>query len=78
MQAKLQVMATFVRVGSRGINIEQIVYYEVSGALGAGLGRGAAPTGQAVALVLHFVGDTRLTISDASEAREILEALQRS
>ena len=71
-------MAKFVRVGSRGINLEQIVYYEVSGALGAGLGRSAGPTGQAVALVLHFVGDARLTITDAAEAREVLEALQRA
>jgi hypothetical protein len=71
-------MAKFVRVGARGINIEQIVFYEVSGALGAGLGRGAAPTGQAVSLVIHFVGEARLTITDPTEAREILEAIHRA
>ncbi|NJK43124.1 MAG: hypothetical protein HC933_01645 [Pleurocapsa sp. SU_196_0] len=69
-------MAKFVRVGARGINLEQIVYYEVSGALGAGVGRAAAPTAQAVSLVIHFVGDVRLTITDASEAREILNIIQ--
>jgi putative flippase GtrA len=70
-------MAKFVRVGARGINVEQIVYYEMSGTLGAGLGRGAAPTGQAVALVVHFVGEARLTITDPNEARELLEAINR-
>jgi hypothetical protein len=69
-------MAKFVRVGARGINLEQIIYYEVSGALGAGVGRGAAPTAQQVSLVIHFVGDTRLTVTDPSEAREILSAVQ--
>jgi hypothetical protein len=68
-------MPKFVRVGARGINLEQIIYYEVSGALGAGIGRGAAPTAQAVSLVIHFVGDTRLTITDPNEAREILNQI---
>jgi putative flippase GtrA len=70
-------MAKFVRVGARGINVDQIMYYEVSGALGAGVGRAAAPSGQAVALVIHFAGDARMTVTDANEAREILDAIQR-
>ena len=69
-------MAKFVRVGARGINLEQIIYYEVSGSLGAGLGRGAGPTAQQVSLVIHFVGDTRLTITDPNEAREVLGLIQ--
>jgi hypothetical protein len=70
-------MAKFVRVGSRGVNVEQIVYYELSGSLGAGLGRGAAPVAQSVALVVHFVGEARLTITDPDEARQLLNALQQ-
>jgi hypothetical protein len=69
-------MAKFIRVGNTGINVEQINHYEVSDALGGGLGRSAAPTGQGVALVLFFGSGERLAITNAAEARQILDAIQ--
>ncbi len=71
-------MTKFLRIGARGINLESIQYYELSGTLGAGLGRGApaAATAQAISLVLHFAGGNKVAITDPEEARAVLAKLE--
>jgi hypothetical protein len=70
-------MAKFLRVGHRGVNLESIQYYEVSGSLGAGVGRNAPAQVSAsnVSLVLYFEGGSKLAITDPSEARDVLSKL---
>ncbi len=71
-------MAKFIRVGHRGVNLDSIQYYELSGNMGAGLGRGApaAATASNVSLVLFFEGGSKLAITDPTEAREVLAKLE--
>ncbi len=70
-------MAKFVRAGNKGINLERILYYEVSDALGGTVGRGASvSTGGQAALVLFFSATDRLAIQNVEEARLILHALK--
>ncbi len=70
-------MAKFVRAGNKGINLERVLYYEVSDALGGTVGRGAsASSGAQAALILFFSATDRLAIQNVDEARIILHALK--
>ena len=71
-------MAKFLRVGHRGVNLDSVQYYELSGNMGAGLGRGApgAATASTVSLVLFFEGGAKLAVTDPAEAREVLSKLE--
>ena len=70
------VMAKFIRVGNKGINVDAINYYEVGDSMGATLGRGASGgTGNTVSLVIHFGEGERLSILNPKEAAEMLEAI---
>jgi hypothetical protein len=71
-------MAKFLRVGHRGINLDSIQYYELSGNMGSGLGRGApaAATANNVSLVLFFEGGAKLAVTDPAEARDVLSKLE--
>lgn len=77
--AKIPDMAKFIRIGNKGINLEQISHYEVGDGMGGTMGRGpSVATGHQVALVLYFAHGDKLSILNTKEAQDILQAIHSS